>query len=94
MMTQEDLDRVLSLPRDPDAPGFGPAVMALGAQLAEQAVENKGLRAALYEAVQLLLVGLSIETDRPRATLHMLIAELTEQTEELLALTGNAHLDA
>lgn len=94
MMTVDDMERVLCLPRDPNLPEFGPAVMPAGAQLAEAATENKGLRAALYEAVQLLLVALSIETDRPRATLHMLIAELTEQTEELLALTGNSRPDA
>ncbi|KGJ18703.1 hypothetical protein [Paracoccus sanguinis] len=94
MMTVDDMQRVLSLPGDPEHPEFGPAVMEAGARLAMAAADDRGLRAALHEAVQLVLVGMSIETDRPRATLHMLIAELTEGAEELLALTGHARHDA
>lgn len=93
-MSVTDFTTELTLPCDPDAPEFWPAVMKAGATLAEAAVDSKGLRAALFEAVQLVMVGISIETDRPRATLHMLICELTEQAEELLAMTGAARPDA
>lgn len=94
MMTIDDLERVLSLPRDPGAAGFDPAVMTAAGQLAELAADHKGLRAALFEAVQLLLVALAIESDHPGRRLRMMIDELSEGSAEMLELTGRARGDA
>ena len=93
-MTIDDMKRLASLPQDPAAPGFGRAAQDAGAALALAASENRGLRAALLEAVELVIVGIAAETDRPRATVDLLVADLGERCVDLLALTGKARRDA
>lgn len=94
MMTIEDVQRLIDLPQDPDAPGFDNAAMVAGAALAMAAADNRGVRAALLEAAQMVVVGIAMDTDRPRATVDMLIGEISQGCVDLLALTGEARLDA
>lgn len=94
MMTIDDLERVLSLPCDPGAPGFNPAIMSAAGQLAELAADHKGLRAALFGSVQMLLVALALESDDPRRRLRIMMDELRNGSDEMLTLTGYARADA
>lgn len=94
MMTIDDMERLASLPQDPKSPGFDRAARDAGAALALAAADNRGLRAALLEAVEMVIVGIAVETDRPRATIDLLVADLNDRCVDLLALTGKARCNA